>query len=112
MCLRCMVAEGGGQYLRTTTGLMSSAKVCGDTLSHHSAMYCHAGLGKGRCEAWVLDWQLFFDFFKSNSDTPSKFEVSGKNESCNVSIKLIKIFTTASSPLKFSMTGIEVSIVL
>ena len=48
---------------------------------------------------------------KGSSDTPSKCEVSGKNKPCKVLIKLI-ILSTASSPLKFSVAGVEVSIVL
>ena len=39
----------------------------------------------------ALDRQLFFEFLKSNSDTPSKGEVSGKNKSCKVSREWINI---------------------
>ena len=39
----------------------------------------------------LSDWQLFFDFSKSSSDTPPKSEVGGKNEICYGPMKSIDI---------------------
>ena len=38
-------------------------------------------LAATRIETYALDWQLFFKFLKSNSDTTSECEVSGKGKS-------------------------------
>ena len=54
---------------------------------------------------------IFFEFLKSNRDTPSDCEVSGKNKSSKVSKNRL-IFSAASSPQKLMMFAVEVSIVL
>ena len=55
--------------------------------------------------------ELFSDFSKSSGDAPSNCEVGGKNNSCKVSINLNNVFTV-SSPVKFMMSRIKVSIIL
>ena len=45
----------------------------------------------GVATVWPIDWQLFFEFLKTNSDTPSKYEVRGKTKSCKVPIESINI---------------------
>ena len=56
---------------------------------HESVMWT---LSLSHYDSSALDWQLFFEFLKSNSDAPSKCEVSAKNKSCKVSTKSINIW--------------------